>query len=72
MDPDQCPDDLLCHEDDVVEMLSSLDINKASEPDNIFARMLKVTAHSITPSVTKLFNICIRNGTLPCIWKCTN
>ena len=72
VDPDQCPDDLLCHEDDVVQLLSSLDINKASGPDNISARMLKATAHSIAPSVTKLFNICIRNGTLPSMWKCTN
>ena len=60
---------LLCHEDDVVQLLSSLDINKASGPDNISARMLKATAHSIAPSVTKLFNICIRNGTLPSMWK---
>ena len=72
VDPDQCPDDLLCHEDDVVQLLSSLDINKASGPANISARMLKATAHSIAPSVTKLFNICIRNGTLPSMWKCTN
>ena len=72
VDPDQCPDDLLCHEDDVVQLLSSLDINKASGPDNISAHMLKATAHSIVPSVTKLFNIYIRNGTLPSMWKCTN
>ena len=72
VDPDQCPDDFLCHEDDVVELLSSLDNNKASGPDNISACMVKATAHSIAPSMTKLFNICIRNGTLPSMWKRTN
>ena len=71
VDPDQCPDDFLCHEYNIVELLSSLDINKASGPDNISAHMLKATAHSIAPSVTKLFNICIRNGTLLSMWKCT-
>ena len=47
MDPYQCPDDFLCHEDDIVELLSSLDINKASGPNNISAHILKATAHSI-------------------------
>ena len=40
----------------MMKVLSSLDI---SEPDNISAHMLKATDHSITPSMTKLFNICI-------------
>jgi len=73
VDPDQCPVDLLCDVDEVVELLSSLDIAKASSgPDNTSAHMLKATACSIAPSVIKLFNICIRSWTLPSMWKCTN
>jgi len=74
VDPSKCPVDLLCDVDAVVELehLSSLDIAKASGPDNISACMLKATACSIALSVTKLCNICIRNGTLPSMWKYTN
>jgi len=72
VDPDQCPVDLLCDVDEFVELSSSLDIAKASGPDNTSALMLKATACSIAPSVTKLFNICIRSRTLPSMWKCTN
>ena len=69
MDPDLCSPDLLC---EVAELLSSLDTTKASGPDNISARMLKETARSIAPSVTNLFNHCLRNGTLPYMWKCSH
>jgi len=31
--------------------------------------MLKHTAHSIAPSLTKLFNLSIRTGQVPCDWK---
>ena len=72
MDPDLCSPDLLCDVEEVVELLSSLDTTKASGPDNISARMLKETARSIAPSVTKLFNHCLRNGTLPHMWKCSH
>ena len=73
VDPDQCPDNLLCHEDDVVQLLSSLDINKASGADNISARMLKATAHSIAPSVTNSLTSVSEMEHYPCsMWKCTN
>ena len=40
-----------------------------SGPDQISASMLRVTATSITPAVTKLFNILIKTGELPTDWK---
>ena len=52
----ECPTELLCTEAEVLKMLQSLDTTKSNGPDGISARMLKSTAHSITPSVTKLFN----------------
>jgi len=74
VDPSKCPVDLLCYVDAVVERehLSSLDNAKASGPDNILARMQIATDCSIAPLVMKMFNICIRNGTLPIMWKSTN
>ena len=42
-------DDLLCTDEEVYSMLSSLDISKASGPDGVSARMLKMTAEFIAP-----------------------
>ena len=66
---DECPPDLLCTEAEVMKMLQSLDTKKSSGPDGISAQMLKSTAHSITPSVTQLFNLSITAGIFPDKWK---
>ena len=60
---------LYCTTEEVMHMLEHLDCSKACGPDQISARMLKVTASSIAPSITKLFNISIRTGKLPDQWK---
>ena len=60
--PDDPPDELLCNEDTVCELLASLDVSKSSGPDGISTKMLKHTAVSIAPSVTQLFNLSIKNG----------
>ena len=49
-----CPEDFLCTEEEVYEMLLSLDTSKANGPDGISAKMLKCTALSITPSLTQV------------------
>ena len=51
------------------DLLSSIDTTKSSGPDGISGRMLKSTASSITPSITKLFNLSIKIGKLPAEWK---
>ena len=51
-----CPDDFLCDEEEVLELLLSIDTTKANDPDGISGLMLKVTANAIFPSVTVLFN----------------
>ena len=61
--------ELLCTEEEVFDLLMSLDVSKANGPDGISARMLKFTAASITPSVTKLFNHSISQAQLPTQWK---
>ena len=64
-----CPPELLCTEDEVLELLLVLDTSKANGPDNISAKMLKSTAVSIAPVFTKFFNLSITTGKLPSAWK---
>ena len=67
--PFLCPEEFLCTEDEVLEMLLSLDTKKANGRDGISARMLKSTARSIAYSITLLFNNSISTGKLPEAWK---
>ena len=67
-----CPAELLCSEEEVLHFLMQLDITKATGPDNIPARMLKETARSITPSLTKLFNMSMQQCSFPTSWKSAN
>ena len=67
--PIDCPPELLCTEDEVLELLRALDMSKANGPDNISAKMLKSTAVSIAPALTKLLNLLITTGKLPSAWK---
>ena len=67
--PESFPEDFLCKEDQISDMLATLDVTKSNGPDNISARMLKATAASITPSVTALFNLSLRTGRIPQQWK---
>ena len=64
-----CPDELLCTAEEVIFLIMSLDPSKANGPDGISAQMLKGTAYSIASSLTKLFNISIRQGRFPECWK---
>ena len=63
------PEHLLCSEDEVLNLLLSLDITKANGPDGISANMLKNTAHSTVKGVTIIFNLSLKNGELPTEWK---
>ena len=64
-----CPPDYYCTEEEVLALIQSLDVSKASGPDGISIRMLKGTAASIAPSLTMLFNISLRNSRFPNCWK---
>lgn len=69
LDPDKCPSDLLCTEEEVYKLLVNLDVTKANGPDGISAKMLKKTASSIYPVLTNLFNQSIKSGQVPTAWK---
>ena len=63
---------ILCSEEEVVQMLQSLNIAKASRQDGISAHMLRATAIEITPSITKLFNLSVQLGQPVTAWKSSN
>ena len=65
----ETPNSLLCTEDAVFDLLATLDTSKSSGPDDISAPMLKYTAASITPPITRLFNQSLQEGKIPSDWK---
>ena len=67
--PTECSNDFLCNEEEVLDLLLSLDVNKANGPAGISASMLKHTGHSIAQGLTLLFNMSLRGANLPKEWK---
>ena len=67
--PQDSPDEMLCTEVEVFNMLNTLATTKACGPDGITGIMLKMTASSATPVLTKLFNLSIATATVPTAWK---
>ena len=72
VNPDECPDNLLCTEQETLALLLSIDVTKANGPDNVSGKMLKCTAHSIAPVITRIFNQSIMSGVFPQSWKSSN
>ena len=56
----------------VQAVLETLDVTKATGPDNVPARLLKETAPVISVSVCTLFNKSLRQSVLPENWKIAN
>ena len=59
----------------VYQLLSSMDVTNANGPNGISTGMLKHTAGSITPSITKIFNLSLWLGCVPIVsvnnrWLC--
>ena len=65
----ELPENMFCSEDEVLGLLLAIDTNKASGPDGISGTMLKNIAHTISPLVTRLFNLSIKTGKVPHQWK---
>ena len=53
-------------------VLDNIDPNKATGPDNISGRILKECSKEISPSLTALFNLSLRTGLVPLLWKSAN
>ena len=63
------PEEFLCTEIQVLDLIRSLDSTKSTGADGISARMLKATALSISKSLSVLFNKSITTGKFPTHWK---
>ena len=54
---------------DVAEILLSIPSHKATGNDGISAKLLKIAAPGIIPSLTKLLNHCLHTKTFPNVWR---
>lgn len=64
--------DLMCSSANVGELLLTLDVNKATGPDGLSARLLREAASVISDPLSKLFNMSLNRGKLPRDWKSAN
>ena len=53
----------------VIETLKAANSNKATGPDNIPVRVLKIAAEILSPSLTAIFNRSLSMGIYPDDWK---
>ena len=58
--------------DIVFKVLNSLVISKATGPDGLSARILKMVAAAIAGGLTRLFNVSLTEGDFPMEWKKAN
>ncbi|KAL9978815.1 hypothetical protein ACROYT_G016381 [Oculina patagonica] len=54
---------------ETAELLLSIPAHKATGDDGISAKLLKIAAPAIVPSLAKLLNHCLRTKTFPSAWK---
>ena len=59
-------------EQEVLDLLMSLDTTKATGPDGIGPKLLYEAGRSIVPSLTKLLNLCFSSSKVPQMWKHAN
>ena len=64
-----CSEDLLCSEDTVIDLISSLPLNTSPGPDGIPSILIKATAHSISVPLAHIFNLSISTGVFPSAFK---
>ena len=57
---------------DVLDTLQSLNVNKATEPDGISVRLLRLSASVVMDSLAALFNESLQSGIFPSDWKKAN
>ena len=68
----ELPAEFLCSEEFVFTSIAHLRANIACGPDLMTARMLKLFANFISPSLTQVFNQSLSTGIVPTEWKCSN
>ena len=64
--------DIIITEEDVLLLLLALRIDKSAGPDQIHPRILKEIAHQIAKPLTKIYQLSVTGGIVPCQWKLAN
>ena len=59
-------------EQDVKDILKSLDVNKATGPDGISPKMLREAGETISKPLTRLINMSLTTTQFPETWKLAN
>jgi len=57
------------HQKEILKILRSLDVNKASGPDGIPAIVLRRCAPELSPPLTRLYRLSLETGIVPKSWK---
>ena len=65
-------DEITASEAEVLDLLKSLDPQKATGPDGISSRLLKEAGASIVSPLTKLINLSLSSSKVPSLWKKAN
>ena len=63
---------VIATEQDVIDQLNALDVNKSVGPDGISPKLLKVACNVIAPSLTRLINLSLTQCKVPSLWKKAN
>ena len=61
-----------CSSEDIRKLLTSMPSKTASGPDGISSQMLKISASSVAPQFSALFNLSLSSGSVPTDWKLSN
>ena len=56
----------------IARLLRQLDPSKATGPDGVPARVLKICAAELASPLSRLFSACFRKGVQPSLWKTAN
>ncbi|KAK3100771.1 hypothetical protein FSP39_025088 [Pinctada imbricata] len=61
--------DITFDETDVTDVLSNLNISKATGPDTVHPILLRNASRELSPLLTKLFNLSLQTSIFPESWK---
>ena len=62
----------MAKEQDVLDILKSLNVNKSTGPDGVSPKMLREAGPSIARPLTQLINLSLRTPKFPDFWKIAN
>jgi hypothetical protein len=69
---DKVLDHIIIKEQDVKDILTTVNVNKAFGPDNVSPRLIKEAGTTIVSVLTRLFNFSLDKAIFPKIWKKAN